>query len=68
MKSGLIAAIVALGGLAALAQPAAACPAGYEAVWIDGNKVCKFKTPKLPLKVLHELGSNRHVHPLDPPG
>jgi hypothetical protein len=45
-----IAAVVALGGIAALAQPAFACPNGYEAVWIQGNKVCKIKTPKLPLK------------------
>ena len=37
-------------GLSALVQPALACPNGYEAVWIQGNKVCKIKTPKLPLK------------------
>ena len=46
----VIAAVVALGGLAALAQPAFACPNGYEPVWIQGHMVCKIKTPKLPLK------------------
>jgi hypothetical protein len=45
-----VAAVVALGGFAALAQPAFACPNGYEAVWIQGHKICKIKTPKLPLK------------------
>ena len=35
---------------ALLAQPASACPAGYEPVWIQGNMVCKIKTPKLPVK------------------
>ena len=50
MKSKLIAAVVAIGGFAALAQPASACPAGYESVWIQGNMVCKIKTPKLPVK------------------
>jgi hypothetical protein len=50
MKNGLIAAAVTVIGLSALVQPALACPNGYEAVWIQGNKVCKIKTPKLPLK------------------
>jgi hypothetical protein len=50
MKTGLIAAIAAVGSLTAFVQPASACPAGYEAVWIQGNMVCKLKTPKLPLK------------------
>lgn len=51
MPTRLIAAIIAAAGLLALAQPASACPAGYEPVWIQGNMVCKFKTPKFPLKV-----------------
>lgn len=51
MKTRLIAVVIAAGGLAALAQPASACPAGYEPVWIQGHMVCKLKTPKLPLKV-----------------
>lgn len=50
MKGSLIAATVAAFGMTALAQPAAACSAGYESVWIQGNKVCKIKTPKLGLK------------------
>ena len=50
MKNGLITAAVTAVGLSALVQPALACPNGYEAVWIQGNKVCKIKTPKLPLK------------------
>ena len=37
MKSKLIAAVVAIGGFTALVQPASACPAGYEPVWIQGN-------------------------------
>ena len=40
----------AAAGFAALTQPAMACGAGYEPVWIQGNKVCKIKTPKLPIK------------------
>jgi len=50
MKAPIFAAIFAAVGMTALAQPASACPAGYEAVWIQGNKVCKIKTPKFDLK------------------
>lgn len=50
MKAGALAVATALAGLIALAAPAAACPAGYEAVWIQGHRVCKVKTPKLNLK------------------
>jgi hypothetical protein len=50
MKSRIIASVIAAAGMALLAQPAAACPNGYESVWIQGNKVCKIKTPKLDLK------------------
>jgi hypothetical protein len=50
MKSHIVASIFAAVGMAVLAQPAAACSAGYESVWIQGNKVCKIKTPKLGLK------------------
>lgn len=50
MKTGLLAAAVTVIGMSALVQPALACANGYEAVWIQGNKVCKIKTPKLPLK------------------
>lgn len=58
MRTPIIAAIVAAFGLAGLAQPAMACAAGYEAVWIQGNKVCKIKTPKMGLKAKQgrELG------------
>ena len=50
MKSRLFTALVATAGLCAFVQPALACSNGYEAVWIQGNKVCKIKTPKLSLK------------------
>ena len=50
MKSRIIAAVFAAVGIAAIAQPAAACSAGYESVWIQGHKICKIKTPKLGLK------------------
>jgi hypothetical protein len=50
MKAPIFAAIFAAVGMTALAQPAFACPNGYEPVWIQGNKVCKIKTPKLDLK------------------
>ena len=50
MKAPIFAAIFAAVGMTALAQPAFACPAGYEAVWIQGNMVCKIKTPKFDLK------------------
>jgi hypothetical protein len=50
MKAPILAAIFAAVGMTALAQPASACPNGYEPVWIQGNKVCKIKTPKLDLK------------------
>ena len=41
MNKLLLSAIAAAATLAA-AGSANACPAGYEAVWIQGNKVCKF--------------------------
>jgi hypothetical protein len=50
MKSRIIAAFFAAAGMAIIAQPASACPNGYESVWIQGNKVCKIKTPKFDLK------------------
>jgi len=50
MKAPIFAAIFAALGMTALAQPAFACPNGYESVWIQGNHVCKIKTPKLGLK------------------
>jgi hypothetical protein len=51
MKTALIGAIVAVTGLVAVASPAAArCAAGYEPVRVQGNWVCRLKTPKLPLK------------------
>jgi hypothetical protein len=50
MKAPLAAAIFTALGMMTLAPPAYACSAGYEAVWIQGNKVCKIKTPKLGLK------------------
>jgi hypothetical protein len=50
MKSRIIASLFAAVGMAVLAQPAAACPNGYESVWIQGHKICKIKTPKLDLK------------------
>ena len=50
MKSRIIASLFAAAGMAVLAQPAAACPNGYESVWIQGHKICKIKTPKLDLK------------------
>jgi hypothetical protein len=50
MRTPVIAAIFAAAGIAAITQPAMACGAGYEPVWIQGNKVCKIKTPKLPIK------------------
>jgi hypothetical protein len=50
MKAPIFAAIFAAVGITALAQPAFACANGYEPVWIQGNKVCKIKTPKFDLK------------------
>lgn len=50
MRTPIIATVFAAIGIAALTQPASACPAGYEAAWIQGNMVCKIKTPKLGLK------------------
>jgi hypothetical protein len=50
MKSRIIAAFFAAAGMAAIAQPAAACPNGYEQVKIQGHYICKIKTPKLGLK------------------
>ena len=50
MKARFFAALVAAAGLCAFVQPASACSNGYEAVWIQGNKVCQIKTPKLSLK------------------
>ena len=50
MKSRIIAALFAASGMAVIAQPAAACPNGYEQVKIQGHYICKIKTPKLGLK------------------
>jgi hypothetical protein len=50
MRAPLIAAMVAAAGFTVLAQPAMACSNGYEPVWIQGHKLCKIKTPKLPIK------------------
>lgn len=50
MKAPIIAAALAAIGMSAIAQPAHACSAGYESVWIQGHKICKIKTPKLGLK------------------
>jgi hypothetical protein len=50
MKAGVFAAATAAAGLIALSAPAGACPNGYEAAWIQGNKVCRIKTPNLNLK------------------
>lgn len=57
MKSRIITAAIAAAGMAVIAQPAAACPNGYESVWIQGHHICKIKTPKLGLKAKqgHEL-------------
>jgi hypothetical protein len=52
MRTGLLAAVIAGAGLVALAESgeAASCGAGYEPVKIQGNWVCRIKTPKLPTK------------------
>ncbi len=50
MKAPMIAAAIAALSMTALAQPAAACPNGYERVQIQGHSICKIKTPKLGLK------------------
>ena len=50
MKLSLTAAIFATLGMAVMTQPASACPAGYQAAWIQGHKICRIKTPKLPIK------------------
>jgi hypothetical protein len=51
MRATLIAIVIAVAALAALPQPAAArCANGYEAVRVQGNQVCRLKTPRLPLK------------------
>ncbi len=43
MQKIVLAAITSAIGLAALAAPAAACPAGYHATWIQGHKICQIK-------------------------
>ncbi|MGF1622062.1 MAG: hypothetical protein ACFCUR_15775 [Rhodomicrobiaceae bacterium] len=57
MTNKLILSAIAAAATLAAAGSAHACPAGYEAVWIQGNKVCKFagvagnnslKAPSLP--------------------
>lgn len=50
MKAPVFAAIFAAVGMTALAQPASACPNGYEPSWVQGHMICKIKTPKLGLK------------------
>ena len=52
MRTGLFAAVIAGVGLVALEQSgeAASCGAGYEPVKVQGNWVCRIKTPKLPMK------------------
>jgi hypothetical protein len=42
MTNKLILSALAAAATLAVAGSAQACPAGYEAVWIQGNKVCKF--------------------------
>jgi hypothetical protein len=51
-KSALFAAIVATAGLVAVASSAASaqCSPGYQPVKVQGNWVCRIKTPKLPMK------------------
>jgi hypothetical protein len=62
MKTALALALAAA-GLLTFVQPASACPAGYEAVWIQGHKVCKIKTPNLSLKAKEkrQLLGSRHT-------
>ena len=71
LKCTLIASIITAAVLAAAATPAAAasCGNGYEPVKVQGNWVCRLRTPKLPLKAKtqskgsfgHTLGF-RHEH------
>jgi len=42
MTNKLILSAIAAAATLAAAGSANACPAGYEPVWIQGNKVCKF--------------------------
>jgi hypothetical protein len=64
MKASLIAAIVAAAELVAVASPAAArCANGYEPVNIQGNWVCRLKTPKLPLKAKTQTKRSEFVIP-----
>lgn len=43
MTKTLLAGIIATAAFVSLAAPASACPAGYVAGWIQGNKVCHIK-------------------------
>jgi hypothetical protein len=50
MKTLILTAIAGAFNLAALAQPASACPRGYHTAWIKGYPICTLNTPNLPLK------------------
>ncbi len=50
MSKFVIAAIAGACSLAALVQPAVACPAGYHTVWKSGHPICVINLPNLPLK------------------
>jgi hypothetical protein len=43
MSKICFAGLVAASAVVALAAPASACPAGYVAGWVQGNKVCHIK-------------------------
>jgi hypothetical protein len=66
MKTSLIAAIVAAAGLVAVVSPAEArCANGYEPVEIQGNWVCRVKTPKLPFKAkTQSKGARERLYPV----
>lgn len=51
MRIAVSAALVTAAAMLALASPAGACPNGYEAVWIQGHKVCRVKLPNLQFQV-----------------
>jgi hypothetical protein len=61
LKSTLFAAIAAAAGLVAVASPGASaqCSPGYQPVKIQGNWVCRLKTPNLPLKKTHNTSRSK---------
>jgi hypothetical protein len=65
LKSAFFAAIAAAAGLVAVASPggSAQCSPGYQPVKIQGNWVCRLKTPNQPLKAKTQNTSRSRAYP-----